>query len=54
MDCVHLTTVRCYVIIAVSQLTVPPCCLATWGRLLPDFGRTIQDKRQEGEKERRT
>ena len=50
--CMHLATVvRCYY--AVSQLTVTTF-LATWRRLLPDFGRIIQDKKQEEEKERRT
>ena len=44
----HLAAVaRCYY--AVSQLTVATF-LATWRRLLPDFGRIIQDKRQEEEK----
>ena len=42
---------RCYY--AVSQLTVGTF-LATWRHLLPDFGRIIQDKRQEEEKKRRT
>ena len=47
----NLTTVgRCYY--AVSQLTVATF-LTTWRRLLPDFGRIIQGKRQEEEKERR-
>ena len=47
----HLAAVaRCYY--AISQLTVATF-LATWQRLLPDFGRLIQDKRQEEEKERR-
>ena len=43
--------VSCYY--AVLQLTVATF-LATWRRLFPDFGRIIQDKRQEEEKERRT
>ena len=51
MSCVHLTIVRRYY--AVSQLTVATF-LEAWGRLLPDFGRIIEDKRQEEEKERRT
>ena len=58
-----LTTVRCYLLL--SQLIVQsrylpgslptlPTYLAAWGRLLADFGRIIQDKRQEEDKERRT
>ena len=42
--------VSCYY--AVLQLTVATF-LATWRRLFPDFGRIIQDKRQEEEKERK-
>ena len=45
----HLATVVCCYY-AVSQLTVTTF-LATWRRLLPDFGRMIQE---EEEKERRT
>ena len=43
----HLTTVRCCVLL---QLTV----LRTRKRLLPDFGRIVQNKRLEEDKDRRT
>ena len=43
----HLTTVRCCVLL---QLTV----LRTRERLLPDFGRIVQNKRLEEDKDRRT
>ena len=66
----HLATVRCYLLLSQlaiqSQLATRahgddsqllptfPTYLAAWGRLLPDFGRIIQDMRQEEDKERRT